>query len=60
MPNVESMTRWVMLLYFTLPGSYLTPALGKTEKDQRVISSACSLLTLFCLVVFSFITLMTA
>ena len=59
-PSVDPMTRWVMLLYFTLPGSYLTPALGKTEKEQMVISSACSLLTLFCLVVFSFITLMTA
>ena len=59
-PSVDPMTRWVMLLYFTLPGSYLSPALGKTEKEQMVISSACSLLTLFCLVVFSFITLMTA
>ena len=59
-PSVDPMTRWVMLLYFTLPGSYLTPALGKTETDQKVISSVCSLLTLFCLVVFSFITLMTA
>ena len=59
-PSVDPMTRWVMLLYFTLPGSYLSPALGKTEADQKVISSACSLLTLFCLVVFSFITLMTA
>ena len=59
-PSVDPMTRWVMLLYFTLPGSYLSPALGKTEEDQKVISSACSLLTLFCLVVFSFITLMTA
>ena len=60
LPSVDPATRWVMLLYFTLPGSYLTPALGKTEKEQMVISSACSLLTLFCLVVFSFITLMTA
>ena len=59
-PSVDPMTRWVMLLYFTLPGSYLSPALGKTEADQKVISSVCSLLTLFCLVVFSFITLMTA
>ena len=59
-PSVDPMTRWVMLLYFTLPGSYLSPALGKTETDQKVISSVCSLLTLFCLVVFSFITLMTA
>lgn len=60
LPSVDPMTRWVMLLYFTLPGSYLAPALGKTEQEQVVISSACSLLTLFCLVVFSFITLMTA
>ena len=59
-PSVDPMTRWVMLLYFTLPGSYLSPALGKSEADQKVISSACSLLTMFCLVVFSFITLMTA
>ena len=49
-----------MLLYFTLPGSYLTPALGKTENEQKIISSACSLLTLFCLLVFSFIALMNA
>ena len=60
LPSVDPATRWVMLLYFTLPGSYLTPALGKTENEQKIISSACSLLTLFCLVVFSFITLMTA
>ena len=59
-PSVEPMTRWVMLLYFTLPGSYLTPALGKTENEQKIISSACSLLTLFCLLVFSFIALMNA
>ena len=59
-PNVDLATRWVMLLYFTLPGFYLTPALGKTENEQKIISSVCSLLTLFCLVVFSFIALMNA
>ena len=60
LPSVDPATRWVMLLYFTLPGSYLTPALGKTENEQKIISSACSLLTLFCLLVFSFIALMNA
>ena len=59
-PSVDPMTRWVMLLYFTLPGSYLTPALGKSEKDQVVMSSVCSLLTLFTIVVFTVITVMTA
>ena len=59
-PNVDPMTRWVMLLYFTLPGSYLTPALGKTEREHVVISSACSLLTLFTILVFTLITIMAA
>ena len=59
-PSVDLMTRWVVLLYFTLPGSYLSPALGKTDKDQVVISSVCSLLTLFTLVVFTIITVMIA
>ena len=59
-PSVDPMTRWVVLLYFTLPGSYLSPALGKTDKDQVVISSVCSLLTLFTLVVFTIITVMIA
>lgn len=59
-PSVDPMTRWVMLLYFTLPGSYLSPALGKSKKDQVVISSACSLLTLFSILVFTIIAMMTA
>ena len=58
-PSVDPMTRWVMLLYFTLPGSYLSPSLGKSEKDQVVISSVCSLLTLFTIVVFTVISAMT-
>ena len=59
-PSVDPRTRWAMLLYFTLPGSYLSPALGKTEKDQQVLSSVCSLLTLFTILVFTVITVMTA
>ena len=58
-PSVDPMTRWAVLLYFTLPGSYLSPALGKSEKDQVVMSSVCSLLTLFTIVVFTFISAMT-
>ena len=59
-PSVDPMTRWVMLLYFTLPGSYLSPALGKNEKEQVVLSSACSLLTLFTILVFTLMAVLTA
>ena len=51
-PNVDPLTRWVIVLYYALPGSYLAPALGRTETERTVISSACSLLTIFTLIVF--------
>ena len=59
-PNVDPLTRWVVLLYYCLPGSYLAPALGRTEKEQSVISSACSLLTLVTLTVFCIIAVILA
>ena len=52
-PGIDSATRWVLLLYFMLPASYLAPTLGKSQKDFTVASGVCSVLTLFTLVVFS-------
>ncbi len=51
-PNVDALTRWVILLYCALPASYLAPGLGRTEEDSAVASGVCSVLTLTCLVVF--------
>lgn len=51
-PNVDSLTRWVILLYCFLPGSYLAPGLGKSEEDYTVASGVCSILTVVCLIVF--------
>lgn len=51
-PNVDPMTRWVILLYYALPGSLLTPSLGRTEDDYTLASGVCSLLTLLCLIIF--------
>ena len=51
-PNVDAMTRWAILLYTTLPASYLAPTLGRTQEDYTMASGVCSLLTIPALAVF--------
>lgn len=59
-PGVDSMTRWAVLMYSTLPPSYLTPGLGKTDDDHTVTSGVCSILTAVSLVVFCIIAVIVA
>lgn len=54
-PNVDAMTRWILLLYCTLPASYLAPGLGRSEEDHTVASGVCSILTVASLIVFCII-----
>ena len=49
---VDPLTRWAVLLYCTLPASYLTPSLGKNETDSSVASGVCSILTVVSLLIF--------
>lgn len=51
-PNVDSLTRWSILLYCTLPASYLAPGLGRSKEDFTVASGVCSILTVISLAVF--------
>lgn len=51
-PGVDSVTRWVLLLYALLPGSYLAPGLGRSESDAALASGVCSLLTVVTLLAF--------
>ena len=51
-PNVDTMTRWSILMFSTLPASYLAPTLGRSEEDFTVASGVCSILTVFSLAVF--------
>ena len=51
-PNVDAMTRWVVLLYCTLPASFLAPSLSRNEKESVITSGVCSLLTLVTLISF--------
>lgn len=59
-PNVDVLTRWVILLFFTLPASYLAPTLGKTQEDFTVASGVCSLLTVITLAVFSIMAVLVS
>ena len=60
LPNVDSMTRWVLLLYCALPPSYIAPGLGKNADDNIMASGVCSILTALCLGVFCLIAIVTA
>ena len=51
-PSVGVETRWAMLFYCALPGTFLTISLGRTKEDRAVSASVCSLLTIVCLTIF--------
>lgn len=59
-PGVDAMTRWAVLMYSTLPPSYLAPGLGKTEEDFTVTSGVCSILTAVSLGIFCVIAIIVA
>ena len=54
-PDVDAMTRWVVLLYCTLPASFLAPSLSRSERESMISSGVCSLLTIVTLVSFCII-----
>lgn len=60
LPDVEPITRWSVLMYTTLPASYLAPNLGRTEEDRTMASGVCSILTIVSLIVFCVIAIAVA
>jgi len=51
-PQVEAETRWAVLLYSTLPGSYISTTLGRTQAESEFASGVCSVLTIVSLLIF--------
>ena len=51
-PNVDVLTRWAILMYCTLPASYVAPSLGRSKEDYTVASGVCSVLTVTSLIAF--------
>lgn len=60
LPDVDPLTRWALLVYSTLPSTYIAPSVGKTEADRAVTSGVCSMGTIFSLVVFCVIAIVIA
>jgi hypothetical protein len=60
LPSVDVMTRWAILMYCTLPASYLAPSLGRTQEDYTVASGVCSVLTVTSLIAFCVMAAMVA
>lgn len=52
LPSVDVLTRWAILMYCSLPASYVAPSLGRTQEDYTVASGVCSVLTVTSLIVF--------
>jgi len=59
LPQVDAMTRWVVLLYCTLPASYLAPSLSRTQEENTIASGVCSVLTVLTLVSFCIIAILS-
>lgn len=55
LPQVEAETRWAILLYSTLPGSYISTTLGRTQEEAEFASGVCSVLTIVSLLIFCII-----
>lgn len=60
LPAVDVETRWAILIYSTLPASFLGPGLGKTEEEFAVASGICSLLTVVSLLIFCVVAVLVA
>ena len=60
LPGIEPITRWSVLMYTTLPASYLAPNLGRTDEDRTVASGVCSILTVVSLLIFCGIAIAVA
>lgn len=52
LPDVDALTRWVVLLYCLLPASYLAPGLSRNDQESTVASGVCSVLTMITLAGF--------
>ena len=60
LPEVDVETRWAILLYCALPGSYLATGLARTKEESAVAANVCSILTVTCLIVFCIIAMIVA
>ena len=59
-PSVDAQARWAILLFCSLPGSYLATGLGRTKEEITISANVCSILTVVCLIIFCVIAVLSA
>lgn len=59
-PGIDLVTRLILLMYYTLPASFLAPSLGRSQQDNAVASGVCSVLTVVSLAIFCVIAAFVA
>ena len=59
-PFVDTQTRWAILIFSTLPSSFLSSGMGKTEEECRMASGVCSILTVVSLAIFCVVAVIVA
>ena len=59
-PGVEAQTRWAILIYTTLPPSFLSLGLGRNEEEYEMAAGVCSLLTVVSLAIFCVIAVIVS
>lgn len=59
-PGVDVNTRWAILIFTTLPASFLSLGLGKSEEEYEMAAGVCSLLTAVSLAIFCLIAVIVS
>ena len=60
LPQVDAATRWAILMFTTLPGSYISTTVGRTQEETEIASGVCSILTLVSLSIFGIMAIIVA
>lgn len=60
LPEVDVHTRWALLLFTTLPSSFLSLGLGRNEEEYQLAAGVCSVLTVVSLAIFCVIAAIVA
>ena len=60
LPQVDAGTRWAILMFTTLPGSYISTTVGRTQEETEIASGVCSILTLVSLSIFGVMAIIVA
>lgn len=60
LPGTQAETRWAILIYTTLPPSFLSLGLGRNDEEYEMAAGVCSLLTVVSLAIFCVVAVLVS